>query len=567
MAIAKKNVALIVVLMIIALLGLVVVQTTLLRSAYASKEEAFRRSVQTALASTAQKLAHSEVYSLAFDLDSTTIPSGVTTMMAFIQDSTEVNIGDTIVSSFSGNLPNRKRLVWIDGNVLHYSVESPQHVTVEAVEPNSGEHVTVVDSFRQPGDYSVTLDDSLLTASHFVWHGSNDDPSSFFDYTLEIDNRENATTIKEIDRQILIKAAIKRWEGAEQQSIEERVNAHDVDSLLSSSLDEAGVGLDYVFGIHTADDSMHLVSRPEYSDELAGSAFQTRLFPFDLTAPSSNLRVFFPGHTFYLWKEMAPLTAATTVFMLIIVLSFIYTIRTILTQQQFAGRLIDFINNMTHEFKTPISTIQLAAEAIDRDDVIVDRDKVTKFNQMILTENRRMKKQADKILQMAVLEEGDYELKFEEINVHDLIANAVAAVQLHIDSRHGSIEAKLEAKRFHLTADRVHLANIIHNLLDNANKYTPNDPRIVVSTKNQDSGLVIEFADNGIGIPSENLVNVFEKYYRISTGNIHNVKGFGLGLSYVRLMTEAMRGKVTIESQPGRGTTVRLSFPAATLVN
>jgi two-component system phosphate regulon sensor histidine kinase PhoR len=186
---------------------------------------------------------------------------------------------------------------------------------------------------------------------------------------------------------------------------------------------------------------------------------------------------------------------------------------------------------------------------------------------MILTENQRMKKQADKILQMAVLEEGDYELHFEEINVHDLITDAVAAVQLHIDARHGSIESQLEATRCHLMADRVHLANIIHNLLDNANKYTPSDPRIVVSTKNQNSGLIIELADNGIGIPPENLTNVFEKYYRVSTGNIHNVKGFGLGLSYVRLMTEAMRGNVTIESQPGVGTTVRLSFPAATLVD
>jgi len=567
MAIAKKNVALIVVLMIVALVGLVIIQTTLLKSAYTSKEEAFRRSVQTALASTAQKLAHSEVYSLAFDLDSTRQQPAMTTMLTIIQDSTDVNFNDTIFPNGNGiNLPGRK-VVWLDGDLLHYTVRSPQHVRVEAVEPNNGDRVVVVDRFREPGEYSVKLDDSLLTASHFFWHARSDDPTAYFDYTMEFDNRENATSIKEINRQVMIKAAIKRWEGAEQQTIEQRVNAHDVDSLLSSSFDEAGVDLGYVFGIHTADDSMHLVSNSNYADELAGSVFQTRLFPFDLTAPNSSLKVFFPGHTFYLWKGMAPLTAATTVFMLIIVLSFIYTIRTIITQQRFAGRLIDFINNMTHEFKTPISTIQLAAEAIGRDDVITDRDKVNKFNRMILSENQRMKKQTDKILQMAVLEEGDYELKFEELNVHDLVADAVAAVRLHVDSRHGSLEAKLEAKRFHLMADRVHLTNIIHNLLDNANKYTPSKPHIIISTRNQDSGLIIEFADNGIGIPQESLTSVFEKYYRVSTGNIHNVKGFGLGLSYVRLMTEAMRGKVSIESQPNNGTTVRLIFPAATLVD
>ncbi|HEY6952139.1 MAG TPA: HAMP domain-containing sensor histidine kinase, partial [Bacteroidota bacterium] len=245
----------------------------------------------------------------------------------------------------------------------------------------------------------------------------------------------------------------------------------------------------------------------------------------------------------------------------IIIFCFVYIVRTILRQKEFAGRLSDFINNMTHEFKTPISTISLASEAIARPENSRSQPKVKRYNGMIADENNRMKKQVEKILQMSALEEGDYELNLVPVDVHKVITKAVESISLQMTARKGSITTTLGASRSTIHADAVHLENIIHNVLDNAVKYTRDTPKIVVSTASGTDRLIIRVQDNGIGIADEHLEKVFEKYYRVPTGNLHDVKGFGLGLSYVKLVTEAHHGTITIQSLPGAGTTVELRFP------
>jgi two-component system phosphate regulon sensor histidine kinase PhoR len=180
---------------------------------------------------------------------------------------------------------------------------------------------------------------------------------------------------------------------------------------------------------------------------------------------------------------------------------------------------------------------------------------------MIQSENRRMRGQVEKILQMAVLEEGDYELKLEDVNLHRIIEKAVTNISLQIENRLGHVNCRLDADNPILTADAVHLENIINNLLDNANKYSFENPQITVSTWNHDHGIMIAVDDNGIGISEKDKKQVFDKYYRVASGNIHDVKGFGLGLSYVRLMVEAHHGRISLESKEGKGTTVRIYFP------
>jgi two-component system phosphate regulon sensor histidine kinase PhoR len=263
---------------------------------------------------------------------------------------------------------------------------------------------------------------------------------------------------------------------------------------------------------------------------------------------------------------MVPMVLPTAFLMLIVVGCFIFTIRTILSQRRFATLLVDFINNMTHEFKTPIATIRLAAEAVARPDVIGDKDRVQQFNDMILGETQRMRNQTDKILQMAVLEEGDYELKLEAVDLHELIKSAVDTVVLHIENRNGTVECDLQAEQYTLTADPVHLGNVVYNLLDNASKYTPDSPRIRVSTRNDNGTLSLAITDNGIGMHQDDCKQAFDKYFRVSHGNVHDVKGFGLGLSYVKLMVEAHGGAVTIHSRPGEGTRVEAIFPASCLI-
>ncbi len=217
--------------------------------------------------------------------------------------------------------------------------------------------------------------------------------------------------------------------------------------------------------------------------------------------------------------------------------------------------------NMTHEFKTPISTIALASEAIAKPEVLKSRPKVLKYNSLIVDENNRMKHQVEKILQMAVLEEGEFELKQTDVNMHSEIEQALKNVSLQVEQMNGTIECSLKAKEHIVQGDIVHLANIIHNVLDNAVKYSSGIPAIRIETKNMDRSIVIRISDNGIGISKEDAVRVFEKYYRVSTGNTCDVKGFGLGLSYVKLVTEAHNGTVSLSSIPGKGTTVEIVLP------
>ena len=228
---------------------------------------------------------------------------------------------------------------------------------------------------------------------------------------------------------------------------------------------------------------------------------------------------------------------------------------------QFSVRLMDFINNMTHEFKTPISTVSVAAETMMHPNVIHDEEKLRRYGTVIQDENLRMKHQVDKILQMAVLEEGTYKLKCGPVDVHEIISKAAENTALQVEARAGTISCALEADSTTISADVVHFTNIINNLLDNAVKYSHERPEIKVSTRNSDGSIRITIADNGIGISEEDQRRVFEKYFRVHTGNVHNVKGFGLGLSYVKLMTEAQGGSITLNSTPGRGTSIELSFP------
>jgi two-component system phosphate regulon sensor histidine kinase PhoR len=236
-------------------------------------------------------------------------------------------------------------------------------------------------------------------------------------------------------------------------------------------------------------------------------------------------------------------------------------VRVIFQQKRFAGTVIDFINNMTHEFKTPISTIALASEAIAKPEVLKSRPKIRKYNSLIADENNRMKHQVDTILQMAVLERGEFELKISDVDMHSVIRTAAANITLQVEQRNGTVRMELRASDAIVRGDAVHLANVIHNLLDNAVKYSPAVPAIVIETVNAEHQLLVCVRDNGIGIAKEQISRVFDKYFRVPAGNTHDVKGFGLGLSYVKLIAEAHHGAVNIESTAGAGTTVELKIP------
>jgi two-component system phosphate regulon sensor histidine kinase PhoR len=222
----------------------------------------------------------------------------------------------------------------------------------------------------------------------------------------------------------------------------------------------------------------------------------------------------------------------------------------------------DFINNMTHEFKTPISTISLACEALNDQDINQSALLMHNYIGIINEENKRLGKMAEKILQTAILDKAQLKIKQENVDIHRVIEDVLKSMSIVFESRNGTIEKRLNATKYIVLGDKVHLTNVIYNLLDNANKYTPNKPKIEIITQNKnENNLVILIKDNGIGINRSNQKKIFEKLYRVPTGNRHDVKGFGLGLSYVQVIVEIHGGNITVDSELKKGSVFKINLP------
>lgn len=344
--------------------------------------------------------------------------------------------------------------------------------------------------------------------------------------------------------------------------IENRVDENVLDSLISGELKMRGINTDYEYGIfNPVRNNMPVQKTGQYPKELLNKGFSFAMFPSDMVNTPNYLMIYFPKEKRFLLSQLWSNLSISMVFVIIIILSFAYTVITILRQKKVSEMKNDFINNMTHEIKTPISTISLACEALGDKDIQKSEVLYQNYISVINEENRRLGNLTERILQSATLEKGEILLKMIEVDIHELIEEAIKNIQLQVEKKGGRIIKRLNAENHILQADRVHITNIIFNLLDNANKYTRDVPEIVVTTENSYSGLLISVKDNGPGISKSNQKRIFEKLYRIPTGNIHNVKGFGLGLSYVKAIVEKHGGKITLESELNNGSKFIIYLP------
>lgn len=275
------------------------------------------------------------------------------------------------------------------------------------------------------------------------------------------------------------------------------------------------------------------------------------------------LNVIVPHQRALILREITWFIAGAILFTLIITAAFFLTIRALMRQKKLSEIKSDFINNMTHEFKTPLATISLAVDALRNEKVISDRQKSEYFTSIIKDENKRMNKQVETILQAALLDKQEVHLNLKKLSAHQMIQAAVNNIRLPLEEKGGSITVELEAPRDMVMADEVHFTNLINSMLDNALKYSSEQPFIRIHTSNSNQILRIRIEDNGIGMSKETLSRIFEKFYRAHTGNIHNVKGFGLGLSYVKTMVEAHKGNIRAESILGKGSTFIVQMPLA----
>lgn len=351
-----------------------------------------------------------------------------------------------------------------------------------------------------------------------------------------------------------------------QRPIEERVNRFLLDSLLKKELIQNGITLPYEFAVRAQANRNVLFSTAEHRPtDWEQRAYKASLFPNEMLSGNNLLYVYFPDQKGYILRNMSAMFASSGVLVLVIMICFYAAVSTILKQKKLSDIKNDFINNMTHEFKTPISTIALATD-MARENISAGpapelSARIDRYLGIIREENKRLGTHVEKVLQMALLDKGEVKLKQGTVNMHDVIAKVLNSLSVQIEQHGGEVELDFEATEELVQGDEVHLSNVLYNLVDNAIKYSPEKVHLKVSTSDDQGGIRISVADEGLGLARDQILRIFDTFYRVPTGNLHNVKGFGLGLSYVKKMVEAHKGTVQVTSQPGEGSVFSVWLP------
>ncbi len=350
---------------------------------------------------------------------------------------------------------------------------------------------------------------------------------------------------------------------ASDRPIAERADSARVNAYLKRELESNGLEVPYEFAVESPQQGVVYHSAGYEPGEESQNVFSAVLFPKDPEAKRNVLKVFFPTQSDYIYasiKFMIP----SFVFTFILMFIFIYTIVVIFRQKKLSEIKNDFINNMTHEFKTPISTISLAGQMLNDETVLKSPAMLKHVSQVITDETKRLRFQVEKVLQMSLFDRGTATIRLKDTDAHAIIDNVVSTYRIKAEKFGGHITADFSAEDSIVNVDEMHFTNVIFNLLDNAIKYRREDvaPELSISTRNiGEDKLEIRISDNGIGMKKEDLKKIFEKFYRVHTGNRHDVKGFGLGLAYVSKMIELFKGTIKAESELNKGTTFIITLP------
>lgn len=356
--------------------------------------------------------------------------------------------------------------------------------------------------------------------------------------------------------------------------VTDRYTPTDIQKIIDVNLRNQGFHIPFQFAVTTEGPIVlrYEMYSPGFPAALKDSSHHKQYMTYLVSDQSSPKNLFTINHEVlhlivpadsyvYILRSMGWIISGSILFTLIIITAFALTVFAMLKQKKLSEVKSDFINNMTHEFKTPLATISLAIDAIGNDKVVHDRDKISYFSGIIKEENKRMHRQVETILQSALLDRQDIRLNPQPINVHEIIEKNVQNLELQLKDHQGKVNLQLNASHPIIQADEVHFSNMISNLLDNALKYSDGPPQITVHTSNHKRNLCVSVADNGIGMNRETVARIFEKFYRAHTGNLHNVKGFGLGLAYVKAIVDAHKGRIKVESAMGKGSKFEMEFP------
>jgi two-component system phosphate regulon sensor histidine kinase PhoR len=335
----------------------------------------------------------------------------------------------------------------------------------------------------------------------------------------------------------------------------------EIENTLQQTLAYTGIKTPYEYAIIKNGVIQEGTFKKSQKNDFLKSRYKVRLFTNNILGQDLIVSVIFPERTDYVLGSMVWILGGSLLFSLFILATFALSLFFIIRQKKISEMKSDFINNMTHEFKTPIATISLAADTITNSKVINDENSIRHFIGMIKKENSRMNKKVETILQIASLDKKEIEFRFENVSMHNIIEHAIETIEIQVHQRNGVINMHLNAEDPFIYGDYEHLTNLVSNLLDNAIKYSPDKPEITVITRNIDKGLILSVEDKGIGMTKAVQSKIFERFYRQSSGNVHDVKGFGLGLNYSRSIIEAHKGHITVFSEPGKGSRFEIFLP------
>ncbi|WP_296325332.1 HAMP domain-containing sensor histidine kinase [Winogradskyella sp.] len=382
--------------------------------------------------------------------------------------------------------------------------------------------------------------------------------------TLDNGGLEKVSEIREYNdlnddaRNFLYRDSFKDMVKQYNPPISKRVNNELIHAFLNKNLDNQGVDIDFEFAIY--DNDLSTTIRTDDFDKTSNS-YGVPIFLDKNNESSFNLWVDFPKRNKFLISTILWMIFLSILFTTVIVIAYSSAIYQLIKQRQISQIKTDFINNMTHEFKTPIATINLALDSIKNPKIINDNEKVLRYLGMIKDENKRMHAQVENVLRISKLEKNELNISKERLKLHDLIQDAVTHIQLIVDDRKGYIKLHLNAAKSSVLANETHFTNVIVNIYDNAIKYSNGQPKIDVFTENIGNNILLRISDQGSGMSKQVQKRVFEKFYREHTGNVHNVKGHGLGLAYVKKIIDDHQGHISVESEKGKGSTFIIRLP------
>ncbi len=537
---SKNTLRWIIALMSVALIGLVAFQLYWIDALIEVNQERFSKDVQQALNNAVDKLERQEAMLVAFDNVNTNVKFRSATPVA------------------PGNIR------YIESTYKKWEVKEGK---VSVGEPEKLKNLPsgVKYEFRSgDGQNIFIVQDTSVFVMPTSLEGDNSGfafTSAFGDSTHVAVGQYKKTIEKAAQKTEMINIALHELL-FEKPAISNRIDPHQLDSLLAAELTNKGITTNYDYRILDEETGEIVLTSTQELPQVAKNAlFKASLFPNDLLGEGSTLLVSFPNQKSFLLHKIWTSMASSGVLLLTIIFCFGYAVQTIIKQKKISEIKNDFINNMTHEFKTPISTVALACEALQDEQLASQVSFQKRYLKIISEENKRLGLQVEKVLQMAALDRQDFRLKMEPVNINLVIEKAIDNIALQVQKRNGHILSELNAAPNQIIGDPMHLTNIVQNLLDNANKYSPEEPEILVRTRNIDGGILVTVEDHGLGMSKESVQKIFERFYRVPTGNLHDVKGFGLGLAYVKTMVEAHGGTIKVKSEVKKGSTFEIHLP------